>query len=66
MNKKRGLIILNILIVAAGLFIVYSFYNRLIQPGGDTVVNYALFIGFALFTYINLKKVIQMFKKPRE
>lgn len=66
MNKETGLIILNLLIVIASLVIVYSFYYRLTQDGGDTVTNYALFVGFALFAYINFRKLIRMIKERKK
>jgi hypothetical protein len=48
--------------VGASLFLVYRFYMRLMQEGGGSIINYALFIGFAIFTYINFKKLMALFR----
>lgn len=66
MNKRKILIFVNIIIVAASLFIVYSFYMRLTEPDGKTLMNYALFIGFTLFTFLNIRKLLHLIKQSEE
>ncbi|MBW7871534.1 MAG: hypothetical protein H3C39_10805 [Flavobacteriia bacterium] len=62
MNKRTLLIILYILIVGASIYVTYTFYTWLMKPDGGSIINYALFIGFALFTYINVKRLLSLFR----
>lgn len=62
MNQRTVYIIIYLFIVGASLFLVYRFYMRLMQEGGGSIINYALFIGFAIFTYINFKKLMVLFR----
>jgi len=66
MNKRTLFIILYIVIVGASIYVTYKFYDRLMMPDGSNFINYALFIGFALFTYINFKRLINLFRKRDE
>lgn len=66
MNKKLLLILLYVAIVGASLFVVYSLYRRLTAPAGDTVLNYALLIGFLLFTYINFKRLLKLIRDYKQ
>lgn len=66
MNKRTIFIIVYIVIVGASIYVTYMFYNRLMLPDGGSIINYALFIGFALFTYINFKRLISLFRKRDE
>lgn len=66
MNKRTLFIILYIVIVGASIYVTYKFYIQLMMPDGGSFINYALFIGFALFTYINFKRLISLFRKRNE
>ncbi|HUH34522.1 MAG TPA: hypothetical protein VL022_01695 [Moheibacter sp.] len=65
MNKKLLWIVLYILIVLASIFVVYMRYT--ILAGGDNgYFEYFVFGFFILFTYINLRKLIQLIKAYRK
>lgn len=63
MKPKVSWIVFYVIIVTLGCFIVYRRIRLLETPEGDNWLNYALIVGFILFTYINLRKLIDMIKK---
>jgi len=60
MNKKIPMIILYAVFVIAGIFIIYRRYLAMDDPNVNAVLNYALLVGFILFTYINLRRLINL------
>ena len=60
MNKKIPLILLYVAFVVAGIFILYNRYLLIEDPNENKVLNYALIVGFIIFTYINLRRLIKL------
>lgn len=66
MNKELGWIIFYVIIVGLSIFITYKRFLILSEAQGDTPMNYAMFIVFIVFTFINLRLLIKRINEYRK
>lgn len=66
MNKKLGWIIFYILIVGLSIFITYKRFLLLSEPEGKTIMNYALFVLFIVFTFINIRLLLKHLREYKK
>ena len=66
MNKELGWIIFYVIIVGLSIFITYKRFLILSEPNGDSVMNYAMFIVFIVFTFINIRLLIKRINEYRK
>lgn len=66
MNKKLIWILLYVVIVGLSVYITYNRFVILRNPEGETIMNYALFILFIVFTFINIRLLLKHIREYKK